>query len=170
MLQPIHHSKRRYWEIGLSAPSLEFKANDGPSKEGRDEECDMCLFFASSTFSICRPRRSVLFIDYCVDNCGSVFAKNLLRQYDDNWLSPIIYLIKIGPARRQSAVAVIANRREKLTKGQQVSSPRSLLSKLVDVEAEYDLVRPIDGQRRFTSSTRVVNEVFLITELNSAEI
>ncbi|CAD6227164.1 GSCOCG00011934001-RA-CDS [Cotesia congregata] len=41
---------------------------------------------------------------YCVDNCGSVFAKNLLRQYDDNWLSPIIYLIKIGPARRQSAV------------------------------------------------------------------
>ncbi|CAG5071979.1 Protein of unknown function [Cotesia congregata] len=54
MLQPIHHSKRRYWEIGLAAPSLEFKANDGPRKEGRDEECDMCLIFLSSTFSICR--------------------------------------------------------------------------------------------------------------------
>ncbi|CAG5102862.1 Protein of unknown function [Cotesia congregata] len=48
--------KRRYWEIGLAAPSLEFKANDGPSKEGRDEECDMCLFFPASTFSTCRVR------------------------------------------------------------------------------------------------------------------
>ncbi|CAG5096851.1 Protein of unknown function [Cotesia congregata] len=99
MLQPMHHSKRRYWEIGLAAPSLEFKANDGPSKEGRDEECDMCLIFPSSTFSTCRvrtrfavlenllPRRSELYFDYCVNICASV-CRNLIEQLDDNrlWL------------------------------------------------------------------------------------
>ncbi|CAG5087611.1 Protein of unknown function [Cotesia congregata] len=89
MLQPIHHSKRRYWEIGLAAPSLEFKANDGPSKEGRGDHDVVCYLLIIVLII------AILF-----------FAKNLLRHYDDNWLSPIIYLIKIKPARRQSAMAV----------------------------------------------------------------
>ncbi|CAG5085070.1 Similar to ninaC: Neither inactivation nor afterpotential protein C (Drosophila melanogaster) [Cotesia congregata] len=78
-----------------------------------------------------------------VERANTAANKSFKRRY---W--------EIGLAAPSLELKVIANRRVQLTRGQQVSSPRSLLSKLVDVEAEYDLVRPIDGQRRFTSSTR----------------
>ncbi|CAG5079634.1 Protein of unknown function [Cotesia congregata] len=75
MLQPMHHSKRRYWEIGLAAPSLEFKANDGPRKEGRDEECDMCLIFLLPRFRLAA--------------CGHIYYKeyfwNFLRLKSDDF-------------------------------------------------------------------------------------
>ncbi|CAG5096847.1 Protein of unknown function [Cotesia congregata] len=78
MLQPIHHSKRRYWEIGLAAPSLEFKANDEPSKEGKDEECDMCLiFYFFHVFDLPRAdtHNVVCFMLIIVFNCDCVCQK-----------------------------------------------------------------------------------------------